>query len=83
MGYFSNGTEVELYFERYCDRCVNLKDRGMMCKTCPIIDMHFEWNDDVVQGDETKRAALDALIPMSADGLYCEQCTMFHEAGGR
>ena len=83
MGYFSNGTEVELYFERYCDRCVNLKDRGMMCRTCPIIDMHFSWSRDAVRGDETKRAALDAFIPMSADGVHNEQCTMFHEAGGK
>lgn len=71
MGYFSNGTEGDLYEEEYCDRCVHQdEDVG-----CPIMDLHFIHN---FEGAEAKDHFLHSLIPLSEDG-YNEQCRLFWE----
>lgn len=70
MGYFSNGTEGELYQEHYCFRCIHWsEDEG-----CPIWDTHLLRNyDDCNKPD----SILHILIPRSKDHLSNERCTMF------
>ena len=55
MGYFSNGTEGQMYEERYCSRCVHRDDEY----GCPIWNLHFVFN-----GEAEWRDTLDMLIPM-------------------
>lgn len=86
MAYFSNGFETEDYHERYCHQCVNWKDNGSGSLGCPIDDLHLFWNSDACNGEEaaknsvrhTKWVALENFIPTSKDGLWPEQCRMFH-----
>jgi hypothetical protein len=76
MGYFSNGSEGEGYVESYCYRCVHWKDlddgRG---PGCPVWDLHLQSN---YKECGNKGSFLHQLIPRSKDGLYNEQCAMFH-----
>lgn len=78
MAYFSNGSEGEAYVESYCYRCVHWKDlndgRG---PGCPVWDLHLMSNYEECN---KKGSYLHVLIPRSKDGLYNEQCTMFHAA---
>lgn len=69
MGYFSNGTEGELYQEKYCNRCMHDKN-----KNCPIWLAHLLYNYELCN---SKNNPLNILIPLSKDGLTNEQCTMF------
>ncbi len=76
MGYFSNGTEGELYRERFCDRCVHDNDGdGPMCT---IWLMHLE----SCHGPDREQMApvLDRFIPRTKDGLWNEQCVFFVRA---
>jgi len=41
MGYFSNGSESEMYARQYCARCVNWQDGA-----CPVFGLHFLHNYD-------------------------------------
>lgn len=76
MGYFSNGTEGEIYRATYCENCVHWRldeaepERGY---GCPIWDLHLCYNRE---GD--KADLLNMLIPRSKCGCFNEQCTMFH-----
>lgn len=69
MGYFSNGTEGEIYFERYCARCVHDANEN-----CPVWAAHLIFNYDECN---KPGSILHMLIPRSADGLGNEQCVMF------
>ena len=73
MGYFSNGTEGEMYMEQYCVRCINWRgeddDQG-----CPVMDLHFLYNYDACNDDNHP---IHHLIPRSEDGLRNEECRMF------
>jgi hypothetical protein len=64
MGYFSNGTEGEMYYETYCANCIHNGDEEND-PYCPV----WAAND--------KSSILHILIPRSKDGLDNEQCTMF------
>ncbi len=72
MGYFSNGTEGDIYRDQYCDCCeFDCSD------SCPI------WNAHVMHchsGSKDTKAVLDALIPRSKDGLTNEACFFFVRA---
>lgn len=71
MGYFSNGTEGDMYTERFCERCIhNNAEVG-----CPVLTLHWLWNYDQCSNKE-KEQALSLLIPRDKDG-WNEQCTMF------
>lgn len=76
MGYFSNGSEGIDYIDAYCERCVHWKDvgdgRGV---GCPVWDLHLLSN---YKECSNNGSYLHVLIPRSKDGLYNEQCTMFH-----
>jgi hypothetical protein len=42
VGYFSNGTEGEMYEEQWCSRCVHDDpDRNIFC---PVLMAHHLWN---------------------------------------
>lgn len=76
MGYFSNGTEGQMYEERYCSRCTHGQDRD----PCTIMNAHFVaasfsgWADDA----SPMRMVLDMLIPMDEEH-YNKRCTMMME----
>jgi hypothetical protein len=72
MGYFSNGTEGECYFEDYCSKCVHNGDgEGPMC---PVWALHLELNYDECNKPES---ILHRLIPRTEGGLSNGQCKMF------
>lgn len=73
MGYFSNGTEGEIYEGDYCSRCVHQKidDGG-----CAVWFLHMLHNYDECN---KPNSFLHSLIPLVKDGIGNEQCLMFHE----
>ena len=72
MGYFSNGTEGDMYAQRYCIRCVHNQD----APGCPVWGAHSFHNYG--QSDEVKDI-LNMFIPRSEDGMSNGQCRMFRE----
>ena len=84
MGYFSNGTEGELFRESYCYRCVNWRDlddnRG---PGCPIMDAHHLFAREECNNESNAKTILDMLIPRrmitASDGfpLPINECAMF------
>lgn len=73
MGYFSNGTEGALYFERWCCNCVHDADQS---KPCPVWSAHL-----IANYEECNKpgSILSMLIPRAEDGLGNKQCLMFIE----
>jgi hypothetical protein len=71
MGYFSNGSEGEMYHDDYCSRCVH--DRN---EDCPIWSAHLAHNYRDCNDDGS---ILHMLIPRSADKLSNEACRLFIE----
>lgn len=74
MGYFSNGTEGDMFEATYCNKCVHEDDE----KGCPVMLAHILYSYDLC--NETKhpgKVMLDMLIPR--DGPWNKQCAMFHE----
>ncbi len=71
MGYFSNGTEGEMYVEAYCEKCLNSDENA--APGCAVWDAHLMFN----YHEATNAGILDILIPRSEDKLYNEQCLMF------
>lgn len=71
MGYFANGTEGEIYEEKYCVHCIH-------CGKCAVWDAHVLYNYDECNNEESP---LHILIPRDIDG-YNEKCGMFIQAGG-
>ena len=67
MGYFSNGTEGEMYEERYCANCAHQDG-------CTVWLAHMVHNYDECNNPES---ILHLLIPRSKDNVGNEQCTMF------
>jgi len=74
MGYFSNGSEGEAYFERYCAKCLHNGDgEGPMC---PIWNLHL-WHNYAECNN--KESMLHELIPRENGGNG--RCSMFVDAG--
>ncbi len=73
MGYFSNGTEGEMYFEQWCSRCVHRDgpagDSGCAVWLAHLMSNYSECNK--------KDSILHVLIPR--DGINNGQCAMFFE----
>lgn len=67
MGYFSNGTEGEIYQEDFCFKCVHDQDQN-----CRVWLAHLLYNYSFQE-----KSMLDLLIPRSKDGLSNDKCTMF------
>ncbi len=77
MGYFSNGTEGDYYFERYCSKCVHNDEE----KGCPVWLAHLLYSYQLCNEKEHPgKHILDLLIPETKDGLGNDQCAMFHES---
>ena len=74
MGYFSNGTEGDLYEARWCARCVHRDDKP----ACAVWELHLFRNYDEYDDAES---ALHVLIPR--DGIENQQCRMFRPLGGQ
>lgn len=67
MGYFSNASEAEAYWNKWCARCLHHDG-------CAVWLAHLEHN---YEDDGVGRRILDHLIPRSKDGLRNDQCTVF------
>jgi len=68
MGYFSNGTEGELYHEVYCDHCIHDENGD-----CVVWAAHLDFNYDECNKPDS---ILHMLIPRSKGGGN-EKCEMF------
>lgn len=85
MAYFSNGTEGEMYEDKYCSRCIhNTADPqdALTVNECPVLEVHLIYNYD--QHRKTKegvvvREILSTLIPMIEGEPYADECSMFIE----
>ena len=69
MGYFSNGTEGQIYEAKWCDRCEH--QEGCAVWMAHMLHNYKECND--------KESILHLLIPRSEGGIGNEQCRMFIE----
>lgn len=67
MGYFSNGTEGQMYEEQWCDRCEH--QEGCAVWTAHMLCNYEECNKE--------NSILHQLIPRSKDKLSNERCRMF------
>lgn len=76
MGYFSNGTEGESYYEQHCAKCIHAKpdDGGCVVWLLHLLYSYRDCNE--------KDSMLHVLIPRSEDGLSNEQCKMFADKTG-
>ncbi len=73
MGYFSNGTEGEIYHDEYCSKCVHNKNDG-----CPVMGLHMLYSYELCnEKNNHGKIMLDELIPPSKDNCWNDQCTMF------
>lgn len=72
MGYFSNGTEGDMYQAEYCQNCLNNRedDYGI---NCPVIVAHEIYNYDECN---KKDSILHILIPRDEQG-HNKKCSMF------
>lgn len=90
MAYFPNGSAGMDYMDRHCANCVNWKDNGSGSEGCYIMDLHTLWNYEACNGDQpdasaekkAKYEALEHFIPTTKDGLYADNCKMFHPLEG-
>jgi hypothetical protein len=76
MGYFSNGTENDMYVAEWCSHCIHGQDEQ---KPCHVMDLHWIWNYDQHGKDavsQAKAEGLTILIPRDKEG-FNEECTMF------
>ena len=82
MGYFSNGTEGNIFIEEFCSRCVHWTDEGADYG-CPVWDAHLCYAYGA-EGDAEK--ILNMLIRrvevVGSDGISIptNECLMFLEA---
>lgn len=74
MGYFSNGTEGEIYYEQWCARC--LHDNPDKAIHCTIWNLHLLNNYDECNKPDSY---LHALIPR--EGMGNGRCAMFVDRG--
>lgn len=93
MGYFSNGTEGDLYQEQWCMRCRNWgvddlsKSSGQ--PGCPVWDVHLFHSYELCNSKEAGKQILDFLIPRIdhtfSDGITHKingKCVMFQPRPG-
>lgn len=69
MAYFSNGTEGDMYLEKYCYRCIH-----WTADSCPVWFLHQLHN---YRDCNNAESMLHVLIPRSKDDHRNEQCSMF------
>ena len=74
MAYFSNGTEGDMFREKWCDRCIHDENND-----CPVWNAHLAFDyQQLKEGKEELRQVLDMLIPMK-DKIWPDKCKMFVE----
>ena len=73
MAYFPNGTSFMDWSSWNCDRCIHALKEDDYCR---IMELHDELN---YQADDKEQEFLNLLIPMDEEGLFPQQCSMFHE----
>ena len=73
MGYFSNGTEGTMYFERYCRRCLFWNDDH----GCPCWNIHLQYNYEECNKDDS---ILHKMIPRH--GVFNGRCFSFFPRKG-
>jgi len=89
MGYFSNGTEGEMFEDAWCSRCVHSDisgDREIgVDPPCPVWTAHMLYAYELCNEDEHPGSViLELLIPRkmvkASDGfdLPSNECAMFH-----
>lgn len=78
MGYFSNGTEAELYEQRYCSRCVHSDQEIGVDPPCPIWLAHILFAYQECGKASPAEEILNLLIPRSDDRLGNDECKGFH-----
>lgn len=71
MGYFSNGTEGDMYEAKWCDHCIHQDD------PCAVWEAHLLRNYEECN---KKDSILHLLIPR--EGVHNGQCRMFKERLG-
>jgi hypothetical protein len=72
MGYFSNGTEGEIYYEDFCSKCLHEHGR----RHCAVWMAHLAKN----YGEcNNKDSILHMLIPR--EGIKNSKCLMFIDKG--
>ena len=71
MGYFSNGTEGEAYYDRWCTRCRHESPQDEVF--CPVWYLHLADNYDAANDDASP---LHVLIPRDEKG-FNKRCAMF------
>jgi len=72
MGYFSNGTEGDMYEAEYCQRCIHYEDPNG--DGCMVWLAHLVHNYDECNKPDS---ILHLLIPRSKDGPGNDRCKMF------
>lgn len=73
MGYFSNGTDGDIYQSNFCNRCIHDKE-GFGCQ---IMNAHFFFNYDQHKNEQLKEV-LSMLIPREEDeGEFNGQCLLY------
>ena len=72
MGYFSSGTEGMDYQSKYCFKCSHYED------DCSVWLLHLNF---VSKSNKHPliREILDELIPMTDNGVWNKQCSMYVE----
>jgi len=70
MGYFSNNTEGEAYWGKYCCKCVHERTGSEL--NCPVWMAHMLW-----AGDECDKldSVLHKMIPRN--GIKNEKCVFY------
>jgi len=80
MGYFSNGSEGMDYEAKYCDRCLNKRDKNDgRGPGCAVWDAHMLHNYNECNN---KESILHLLIPQDHKtdwGTFAGECNMFLE----
>lgn len=80
MGYFSNGTEGQIYEQTFCARCIHYDHDLGVDKPCPIWMAHFLYSYELCNEKEHPgKVMLDMLIPEDHEnGLNGNgRCRMF------
>ena len=80
MGYFSNGTEGDLYEAEYCANCANYRVlEEAACMTCPVLEVHALFNYDQCKDGQLGDALTLLLGTLIPHDVHNEQCAMFLE----
>lgn len=78
MGYFSNGTEAEMYEERFCSRCIHHDREIGVDPPCPVWLSHILFAYEECNNASNAKEMLDMMIPRTEDGIDNKECAMFH-----